>query len=169
MTQPPRTIRNVPEDPELPSLLILADQVTSEREGMNTHAESLDTKAGVVLGFSGVLVGLGATAQSLVSERLLFQVGLGSAVVAALLAAWAFLPRRYPVLEVYRLRQSYLTAPETETRLHLLDTQIQMVQEAADLVKLKGRRVQASVGCLAIGAALVVAGTLVATGGRSHA
>jgi hypothetical protein len=42
----------------LPSLSLLMDQVTSEREAMNAHAESLDTKAGVVLGFIGVLVGL---------------------------------------------------------------------------------------------------------------
>jgi hypothetical protein len=159
----------VPDESELPSLAILVAQVSSERDGMNTHAESLDTKAGVVLGFAGVLVGLGATAQSIVSERFVFQIGLGSAVMAALLAAWAFLPRRFPVLEVYRLRQSYLTAPEAETRLHLLDTQIQMVQEAADLVKRKGRRIRLSVGCLATAAALVVAGTIVATGGGSHA
>ncbi len=121
------------DEPEVPSLALLVTQVASEREGMNAHAESLDTKAGVVLGFSGVLVGLGATTQSVVSDRLVFQIGLAGAVAAALLAAWAFLPRRYPVLEVYRLRQSYLTAPQAETRLHLLDTQVQMVLEAAAL------------------------------------
>jgi hypothetical protein len=158
----------VAEEPDLPSLAILVAQVASERETMNTHAESLDTKAGVVLGFAGVLVGLGATAQLAVSERLLVQIGLGMAVVAALLAAWGFLPRGYPVLEVYRLRQRYLTALESETRLHLLDTQIEMVQEAADLVRRKGRRIRLSVGCLASAAGLVVAGTLVAIGGRAH-
>jgi hypothetical protein len=160
---------SVPDEPEVPSLAILLAQVASEREGTNMHAESLDTKAGVVLGFAGVLVGLGATAHSVVSDRLVFQIGLGRAVVAALLAAWAFLPRRYPALEVFRLRQSYLTAPEAVTRLHLLDTQIRMVEEASDLVKRKGRRIRASVGCLATAAALVVAGTRVATGGQSHA
>jgi len=135
---------------------------------MNAHAESLDTKAGVVLGFAGVLVGLGATAQVAVSGRVVFQIGLGFAVAAALLAAWAFLPRRFPVLEVYLLRQHYLMESEFETRLHLLDTEIEMVKEVADLVRRKGRRVRLSVGCLAIAAALVVAGTLVATGGRPH-
>jgi hypothetical protein len=93
----------VPDESKLPSLAILVAQVSSEREGMNTHAESLDTKAGVVLGFAGVLA------------------------------------------------------------------RIQMVQEAADLVKRKGRRIRLSVGCLATAAALVVAGTIVATGGGSHA
>jgi hypothetical protein len=116
-----------------------------------------------------VLVGLGATAQVAVSGRVIFQVGLAVAVVAAILAAWAFLPRRYPVLEVERLRQANLTASEAETRLELLDTQIEMVKEAATLVRQKGWRVRAAVGCLAIAAALVVTGILTAMGGRLHA
>jgi hypothetical protein len=163
-----RIIRLVPNDPVLPSLTVLADQVASERETMNAHAESLDGKAGVVLGFAGVLVGLGATALPAVSGRLIFQIGLGVAVVAALLAAWAFLPRRYPVLEVGQLRNN-LTAAEEETTLELLDTQIDMVREAAELAKRKGRRVQGSVACLAVATALIVAGTLIATGGSHHA
>jgi hypothetical protein len=44
----------MPDEQELPSLDLLADQVASERETMTSHAESLDTKAGVVLGFAGV-------------------------------------------------------------------------------------------------------------------
>lgn len=149
---------------ELPSLSILAEQVASERETMNAHTESLDAKAGVVLGFAGVLVGLGATAQAFVSTGAVFQAGLAVAVVAALLAAWAFLPRRYPVLEVYELREDYLGRPEAETRLRLLDTQIEMTRQAATLLKQKGFRIRLAVGCLAIATALVVAGTL-ASGG----
>jgi hypothetical protein len=152
----------------LPSLSLIVEQVAAERETMNAHAESLDTKAGVVLGFAGVLVGLGATAQGNVSDEAVFQIGLGVAVLSATLAAWGFLPRRYPVLEVFRLRQTYLMAPEEDTQLHLLDTQIEMVKEAAALVKLKGRRVTLSVGCLATSAALIVVGMLVATGGAHH-
>jgi hypothetical protein len=88
---------------------------------MHAHAESLDSKAGVVLGFAGVLVGLGATAQSAVSDEVAFQVGLGFAVFAALFAAVSFLPRRYPVLEVARLRENNLTAggrDQTRTSRH---------------------------------------------------
>ncbi len=157
------------EDQQLPSLAILLAQVVAEREAMNAHAESLDGRAGVVLGFSGILVGHGATAQITVSGTVIFEFGLAVAVVVAILAAWAFLSRRYPVLEVERLRQSNLTAPEAETRLELLDTHIVMVEEAATLVKQKGWRVRAAVGSLAIAAALVVAGKLAAMGGRLHA
>ncbi len=134
---------------------------------MNAHAESLDTKAGVVLGFAGVLVGLGATAQTLVSSDLTFKIGLGVAVAAALSAALAFLPRKYPVVEVLPLRD-FLTATEAETKLTLLDVQIDMVLEAATLVRRKGRRVKSAVALLAVAAALIVAGTLIATRGRAH-
>jgi hypothetical protein len=153
--------------PALPSLSILLEQVASERATIESHAESLDTKAGVVLGFTGVLVGLGATAQAMIAANGVFQAGLGVAVAAALLATWAFVPRRYPVLEVQVLRGN-LTAPEDETQLELLDTQIEMVREAAVLVRRKGLRVGLSIGCLAAAAGLVVIGTLVA-GGQVHA
>ncbi|MBV9660128.1 MAG: hypothetical protein JO337_03115 [Acidimicrobiales bacterium] len=136
---------------------------------MSSHAESLDTKAGVVLGFAGVLVGLGATAQTDISSEVTFEVGLGFAVLAAVLAALSFLPRRYPVLQVARLRENNLTAREEETKLELLDTEIAMVDEAAMMVRTKGGRVQGAVISLAVGASLVVAGTLSATGGHARA
>jgi hypothetical protein len=63
-SQADRTIHCMSELPDLPSLDLVAGQVAAERETMNSHAESLDTKAGVVLGFAGVMVGLGSTAQA---------------------------------------------------------------------------------------------------------
>jgi hypothetical protein len=97
-----------------------------------------------------------------------FQVGLIFAVIAALVAALSFLPRRYPVLQVGRLRESNLTARAQETKLELLDTEVLMVEQAAKLVKQKGLGIRVSLICLAISAALVVTGTLIATGGHSH-
>jgi hypothetical protein len=149
--------------PPLPSLGLVAAQVATERETMNSHAESLDTKAGVVLGFAGVLVGLGTTAQADVSTNLAFQIGLAVAVLSAVSAAFAFLPRKYPVIEVLALRD-YLTAPEAETELTLLDVEISMVVQTGDLVKQKGGRIKVAVALLALAAALIVAGTLIATG-----
>jgi len=161
--------RRVDENEELSSLTIVLAQVAAERETINAHPESLDGKAGVVLGFAGVLVGLGATGQVAVSGGVIFQIGLAVGVVAALLAAWAFLPRRHPVLDVERLRQANLTASEAETRLELLDTQIVMVKEAATLVRQKGWRVRATVGLLAVAAALVVVLILAPVGTQVHA
>lgn len=158
----------MPDPAAMSSLSVVIDQVASERETMNAHAESLDGKAGIVLGFTGVLVGLGATAQAMISENAVFQAGLSVAVIAALLAAWAFLPRNYPVLEVQVLRDSYLASPPQDTQLVLLDTQIEMVKQTADLVKRKGRRVRWSIACLATAAMLIVIGTL-AAGGQANA
>jgi hypothetical protein len=45
------------EPPSLPSLDLVSSQVATERETMNTHAESLDTKAGVVLGLPAFSLG----------------------------------------------------------------------------------------------------------------
>lgn len=155
------------DTPALPSLKILLDQVAAERETMNAHAESLDAKAGVILGFAGVLVGLGATAQAAISTNAVFQSGLAVAAVAAGLAAWAVLPRPYPVMQVLPARQKFLTAGESETQLQLLDLQIKIVMEVAEKVKRKGIRLRWSVTCLAIATALVVIGTL-STGGQTN-
>ncbi len=67
------------------------------------------------------------------------------------------------MVEVLPLRD-FLTAPEDETKLTLLDVQIDMVVESAVLVRRKGRRLKAAVGLLAVAAALIVVGTLIATG-----
>jgi hypothetical protein len=64
--------------------------------------------------------------------------------------------------------REFLTASENETKLILLDVQIDMVIEAAALVRRKRRRVKSAVALLAIAAALIVAGTLVATGDVDH-
>jgi hypothetical protein len=156
----------MPDQQSLPSLSILGELADTELAAMSAHAESLDTKAGVVLGFAGVLVGLGATAQPVVLKSVISQAGLGLTVAAAVLAAWAFLPRNFPVLELRRLRDKYLVASEEQTRLRLLDTQIEMTRQAATLVKRKGYRIQLSVGCLACATALIVIGTLT-TGGQA--
>jgi hypothetical protein len=150
--------------PSLPSLNLVADQAATERETLRGHAESLDAKAGVVLGFSGVLVALGATAQVVISENWYFRVGLMLGVAAAGLSAWALQPRKYPVVELGRLRDKYLTAPEDETRLQLLDAQIDMVVQVTKLLEAKGRKLSAAVGCLAVATGLVVVGTLTAGG-----
>jgi uncharacterized membrane protein len=154
----------MPSTPKMPSLKILLDQVASERATVSARADSLDTRAGVVLGFAGVLVGLGATASMAISTNGFFQAGLGVAVVAALAAAFAFVPRNSPVLDMRPARDRYLTADESVTQLILLDTQIETIKTAAELVKQKGSRLQVSVVCLAIAAILVVVGTLTSGG-----
>ena len=60
----------------------------AEREGQLRHFDSPDTKAGLILGFSGVLAGLART------EGLIVEIGRYSAVLSSLVALLAFWPRR---------------------------------------------------------------------------
>lgn len=150
------------------SLRVIAGKVAAERESMRSHAEGLDAKAGVVLGFAGVLVGLGATASELVARSFLCQAGLALATGSAVLAAAAFIPQSYPVLAARALRDKYLAESEDSTSLALLDTEIAMIGETSGLVRRKGRYLKGAVGCLAGAAAFVVIGTLIA-GGQGNA
>jgi hypothetical protein len=155
------------------SLELVLDQIASERNAINAHTDSLDTKAGLVLGFSGVLVGLSATAQQVDFKTALFRFGLWVAVLAAVLAAWALRPRRYAWTRLRPSRyedlplhtyKGQVDKPEAETRNKLLDDQIAMVEKSRTFAKWKQRFVFLSVVSLAAAAGLVVAGTLTAEG-----
>jgi hypothetical protein len=151
-----------------PSLQVIAEQVAAERESMRSHAEGLDTKAGVILGFAGVLVGLGASASDLVNRSWLCQAGLVLTMGSAILAALAFIPQSYPALAPRALRDKYLAKSANDTTLTLLDTEIMMISKTSDLVRRKGKYLKGAVACLAAATAFIVIGTLIA-GGQGNA
>ena len=124
------------------------------------HFDGLDNKAGIVLGFAGVLVAIADGSQ------LLTIAGRSVAVGAALLSLWAFLPRKYPVLDTRKLRDKYLRANPGFTTLHLLDTQVMMEERASALLDRKAFRLKLAVGLLAVAILLVAAGML-SSGGSS--
>jgi hypothetical protein len=113
--------------PGLPSLELLAETVESELAAQERRGDALDSKAGVLLGFAGVLVGL--TVSNL--DGTLATIGAACAGGAAVLAGLAFIPRSFPTLKLRPLRRRYLTADEEFTRLRLLDTRIAMQQRDA--------------------------------------
>ncbi len=143
----------------LPSLDLVALRVQAQLEHQLQHFDGLDNKAGIVVGFAGVVV---AIAEGL---RLLAIAGRLAAVLAALLALWSFLPRRYPVLDTRKLRDRYLRADPEFTKLHLLDTQIRMEERASVLLDRKAFRLKLAVACLAAAVLLMAAGILL-EGGR---
>jgi hypothetical protein len=143
--------------PGLPSLDLLSDEVAAELAAQERRSDALDSKAGVLLGFAGVLVGL--TVASL--HGAWATIGAGFAAAAAVCAGVAVVPRPYPTLEVRRLRETYLTAEEDFTRRRLLDTRIVMYEETQTLLKIKAWLVTAASGTLGIAVVLtVLAGTL---------
>lgn len=44
------------------SLALIHDEVRAERDAQLRHADALDAKAGIIVGFSGVIVAIGASA-----------------------------------------------------------------------------------------------------------
>ena len=129
----------------------------AERERHAAHAESLDAKAGILLGFAGVVVALRGSGR----ESWIGIAGLLLTALAALLAVLAFAPRPFAVLEVRHLRDRYLRADARFTRLTLVDTEIEMIESTAELVRRKARLLLASLVLLLAGVACIAGGILV--------
>jgi hypothetical protein len=130
----------------LPSLEIVLDLNQGERALLVSHFDALDTKAGVVLGFAGVLVALSSGTGSWVAVASVF-----SAVAAAFLAVAAFWPRRVPTLLPSVLGE-YVGAESAFTRLRVIDTLELMINEASSVVSRKGRLLKFAMASLAFAA-----------------
>lgn len=150
--------------PGLPSLSLLSEEVSAELAAHERRADALDSKAGVLLGFSGVIVAL--TATNLGGGLAL--AGTWAAGAAALLAGVAFLPRRFPTIALRNLRDKHLMAAEEFTRLRLLDTRILMYQQIQGTLKIKGWLVAIAAGALGVAVVLTVLASTVDAGGNQH-
>lgn len=126
--------------PALPSASLIARAADRERDAQLRHFEGLDAKAGIVVGFAGVLVAVGRTAASPLALT-----GLVAAAVAALLGLASFGLRRYPVLGMRGLRDRYLRSDARFTALRLLDLTIAVTEEATGLLAAKARRLTLAV------------------------
>ncbi len=136
----------------LPSLGLLLDLVQREREKQLAHLDALDNKAGIVLGFAGLLITL---APDVAVGFQLVGVVAGTGSIALALAA--FWPRRFPVLEPSALRR-YLRAEEAFTRLTVHDTFEDFVNEGSDILHAKGRRLGFALGSLSLAATAMALG-----------
>lgn len=137
------------------SLGVLAPEVQEQMGSQMTHFESLDAKSGVLLGFAGLFVVLAPE-----SETHWIDLARFGGVVSAGAALFAFLPRRFPVFELHRLRQAYLSAEPDFTRLVLLDTRIEMLDQARRLIEQKAFRLKVAIWALVVAILLAFAGLL---------
>jgi len=80
------------------ALDLLGQEILAEREAQLRHFESQDAKAGVILGFSGILVALAGPA------GVVHAAVLAVAFAAAISALMAFFPRSFPALDVHAIR-----------------------------------------------------------------
>ncbi|MEW6060197.1 MAG: hypothetical protein AB1551_08700 [Actinomycetota bacterium] len=142
--------------PVVRSLDIVAEEVRTERGLQLSHFDSLDSKAGIVLGFAGAIVALAPG-----GRHLLVELGRAAAVISALLALWSFWPRRYWHVDLRSLRDLYLTAEPGFARLRLLDTQIGMAEGMKATLASKASRLKSSMAALALAATLTAAGLAV--------
>jgi hypothetical protein len=153
----PPTIGGVP----LPSLSLLNEAAVDELGAQERRADALDSKAGVLLGFAGVLVGLSVDKLPGVGH-----IATGAAALAGLLAAAAFIPRLYPTLALRHLRNSYLTSEEEFTRLRLLDTRIGMYERNQPRLARKANLVRGSTVVLGLAVLLAVVASIVQVDGK---
>jgi hypothetical protein len=138
-------------------LELLAAEVVSELAAQERRSDALDSKAGILLGFAGVIVGLAAQDARDAFEDL----GLAAAALSAALAGAAALPRSFPTMDVYALRQSYLTQDADVTRLRVLDTRIAMYRHTQQLLQKKARLVIWATAALGLAVVFAVIGAIV--------
>ena len=139
----------------LPSLDFLLDVVQLERDKQLSHYDALDNKAGMVLAFSGLLITLSPDVAA--AFRVL---GVVSATVSAAFALWAFWPRQVSVLEPSPLRD-YLRAEESFTRLTVLDTVEDLINETSTVLHRKAQRLAWALLILTAAASIFAMGIVV--------
>jgi hypothetical protein len=138
-----------------PSLRFIEAELDRSELSYQQRAQSLDGKAGLVLGAAGVVVALAAT-----HESVLRTVGQGFAVAAGIAAGWAFVPRTGGTINPSTLQEFYLDQPELATRLTLLATRVDLYRADEESLKRKFRRLLVSMGLLLLAAVAVFAGSI---------
>jgi hypothetical protein len=128
-----------------------------ERDKQLAHFDALDTKAGVLVAFDGVLI--------LVSHgiRWAFQLpGIVLAAASAAMALAAFWPRKFPTLDPWTLRQ-FLTYETESTGLKVHDTIARAVSQGRRALYLKARYLKLALILLLLAVVTLGAGIIVTT------
>ena len=144
----------MPEPTGLPSADVLLAAVERQQDQQRAHFESLDSKAGIALGFAGAIAALAKDVQPGVAK-----LGVGLSILAAIFAMLSFRPRKLPIFDPMALRR-YLRAEEQLTKLRLLDTQIEMALRTSRLIEEKARWLYLGLGTLVFAVALMAGGSL---------
>lgn len=137
------------------SMDLLIEISRSERGAQLSHFDSLDTKAGLVLGFAGVLIALGNGSGSLVG-----QIAVVLAALSAGVAVSAFWPRQFPAIDATRLGD-YAVSELVFTQLTVLDTLEVMMIETSQMLEVKSRRLKRALVCLTVGAGMTALDLLI--------
>ncbi len=137
------------------SLETILDEARSERAVQLRHFDGLDARAGVILGFAGVLVALFPGGGALID------LGRFAAVASALLALWTFSLPPQTGLDLSQLSERYSKADTGFTLRRLIDAHIQVTEDLRRLIRVKTVRLMAAMTALASGAVLSSIGLVV--------
>lgn len=110
----------------LPSLDVVFSETKAALEEQTERLSSLDTRLGVLLGLSGIilvaLLGFCSTCGNDMTTRWLVIAAVASIVVSILSATWGYWVRKYKVLtNPMALREFYLMEEPEKTKLALVD------------------------------------------------
>lgn len=140
----------------LPALELIAETIRHERDLLFRHADSLDAKAGIVLGASA------AAAVFIASNLSTWLVpALAVVLTSNIVCLFVFRPVKFPIWEVRGLRDQLLRAELVFARARIADTEVAMVEIASQALKTNARFLAWSVRLLCLAAALAAAGSLI--------
>jgi len=142
--------------PVMPSLDVIRAELDIRLGEQERRGSAFDSRAGLVLGFGGVLIGLSPD-----HPELLQLLGQGMAAVAAAVAGWSLWPRVSGAVGPRALRERYLMQEPELTKLRLLDTRIHLYEEDEHRLEAKVRRLTLAVSVLGFSVLLMLGGSIV--------
>ncbi|MDK3256653.1 hypothetical protein [Blastococcus capsensis] len=142
----------------VPSLDVVESALAREEDSYRQRAQSIDTRLGLLLGAAGVLVALVGSRPSI--PGLIGQVVTVGAGGAAVHGLW---PRVDKGIAPRKLRDRYLAADPTLTRMRLLNTRLELHEKDEIRLLAKARRLRAAALLLFCAATTIVVGSIVKT------
>lgn len=146
---------------DLPSLDLVYEETLRAVDAQARQAELIDARAGLVLGFAGVLAGL-----SLDSVDASHRLVAVPAAVAALLALATVVTRPFPGVRARALRDRYLASDPRVVRLRLIDVRIDLLSRSGRVLDRKAATLRLASGVLALSVVLAVVAAIVDVPGR---
>jgi hypothetical protein len=140
---------------DLPALKLVDAEVKAAVEVLERRSDNLDTKAGLCLGFAGVLAGILLRAGF--DSSAAAYVALGNDFLVAALSLLGYRTRSKPVLNPRQLRR-YIEGDEASVRLVLLDTRVLQSEEFGRRLRRQATLINAAL----VGLLLAVTATAIA-------
>lgn len=131
--------------PQPKSIEVLAAEVRDQLAAQRSYVETLEAKAGAVLGFAGLLIVLAPGRGGIWIE-----MSRLAGVVSAAVALFAYLPRDYGFVDLRAFRAAYVTTDPALLVLALVDTYLGVLAETVIVIDHKSRRLKGSIAGLAV-------------------